>query len=351
MKVMIYEGPKKLCIKEVEDYPIKEDEVRIQSMYSGISHGTEMSVYRGNAPFFRSKLDWNSRLFLQAQENDTWNYPIRSCDPGVWYMGYSNVGRIIETGTTVKGFKNGDIVYSNAPNQTQVIRKYDQIIKLPENIKPENGVFFTNMITTFNGILDTRIKLGDCVAVSGLGVLGQLAVQMVKLSGAFSVYGIDMYDKRLEAALKNGADAVFDPKKTKDIAMDIRKMSGNKGTDAVIEVSGSSKALNEAIRIAAPDTTVTALGWYQGQCSDLNLSEEFHHNRITLKCSQTVFIDPKLSHMWDHKRKERVCLDLLGKLKLDNLITHCIPYENAAEAYEMIDSKPGEIIQVVLVYK
>ena len=83
MKVMIYEGPRKLRLAEVEDMPINKNEVRIQTMFSGISHGTEMNVYRGNAPFFRRKADWDVRLFRPADESEKWSYPIRSCDPGV----------------------------------------------------------------------------------------------------------------------------------------------------------------------------------------------------------------------------------------------------------------------------
>lgn len=350
MKAMIYEGPRNLKVLEVEDFPLKNDEVRISALFSGISHGTEMNVYRGYAPFFRRKMDWDVRLFQNARESEKWNYPVRSCDPGVWYMGYANVGKVIETGSEIKNIRTGDIVYSHAPHQSQVIRKECDVIRLPDSIKPEHGIFFTNLMTTFNGILDTSIKLGDVVAVSGLGVLGQLTVQLAKLSGAFRVYGIDLLEKRNSAAAVNGADRVFNPQKYEDVALEIRKLTDNKGVDAVIEVSGNTRALKEAIRIAAPDTTITALGWYQGSCSDLDLSEEFHHNRVTIRSSWTAEIGPSIRHMWNNGRKEKMVLELLSKLSLDNLITHRIPYDSVAEAYRMIDSNPGDIIQMVLTY-
>lgn len=350
MKVMVYEGPRKLRVEEADDFTIGTEQVRIQTMYSGISHGTEMNVYRGSAPFFKRDMDWGVRLFKNVDENEAWHYPIRSCDPGVWYMGYANVGKVIEAGKNVKDINVGDIVYSHAPHQSQVIKNWQDVIKLPDNIKPQHGVLFTNLMTAYNGILDTKIKLGDSIAVSGLGVLGQLVVQMAKFSGAFGVYGIDVFNKRLDAALQNGADKVFNVKTTTDIAYEIRKLTNNRGADTVIEVSGNTSALNEAIRIAAPDTTVTALGWYQGQCIGLDLSEEFHHNRVSIKCSQTGAVSPEISHMWNDKRKEKVCLDLLSKLNLENIITHEIPFENVAEAYEMIDKDPKDIIQIVLTY-
>lgn len=350
MKIMTYTGPRRLVVSEIEAPPIAEDEVRVQTLFSGISHGTEMNVYRGQAPFFRRKLDGSVRLFRPAAEREKWAYPIRSCDPGVWYMGYANVGKVIEVGSGVRAVQVGDIVYAHAPHQSQIVKKEADLVKLPSSVNPEHAVFFTNLMTTFNCILDASIKLGDVVVVSGLGVLGQLLVQLARLSGAFRVYGVEVFEKRADVALLNGADAVFNPRLCEDVAHEIRKLTNGRGADITIEASGNDKALNEAIRIAAPDTSVIALGWYQGPCHNLDLSEEFHHNRISIRCSQTGSVNPCLRHMWDFERKKQVVLELMPKLRLDNLITHRIPYDQVAEAYEMIDQNPGETIQVVLTY-
>ncbi len=350
MKVLVYEGPRDLKVKEVDDRSIKNDEVRIKTLYSGISHGTEMNIYKGIAPFFRRKRDGKTKLFIDATTEEKWTYPIKSCDPGVWYMGYANVGKVIETGKDVFDVKEGDVVYSAAPHQSQVIRNTSQVTRLPDGIKPEYGVFVTSLVTAFNAILDSNIKLGDTVAVSGLGVLGQLVVQMAKMSGAHKVFGIDLFDRRLKAALENGAHKVYNPTECRDIAYEIRKQTDNTGADAVIEISGNQKALNEAIRIAAPDAQVTAAGWYQGKCTDIDLSEEFHHNRIKLRCSQTGGINPALSYTWDRPRRQKACMDILQKLKLDNIITNVFDYEDAAKAYEMIENEPEEIIQAVFKY-
>jgi len=348
MKVMVYEGPRTVSLAEVPDFPLQKNQVRTKTLYTGLSHGTEMNVYRGVAPFFKNKMDPETKLFVPA-EQDAWTYPIRSCDPGVWYMGYANVGEVIEIGADVKEFALGDIVFSNSPHQSQVVLNAEDAVKLPEGLKPEQGVFFANLITSYNAILDSEIKLGDKIAVSGLGVLGQMASQMVKMSGALEVYGIDLFEKRREAALANGVDKVFDPT-AGDVAMQIRKLTNKKGPDSVIESSGSVKGLHNAIRVAAPDTTITALSWYQGACSDLNLAEEFHHNRVAIRCSQMVWINPKIRHMWDTERRKQTCVELIQKLKLGNLITDIIPYDKVASAYELVDKHPADIIQVVLKY-
>ena len=350
MKIMVYNGARQLKVENAPELPMKENEVRIQTICSGLSHGTEMNVYRGLAPFFRRKYDPDTRLFEDAGNTEIWQYPIKSSDPGVWYMGYANVGRVIEVGTEVKNIKIGDIVCSSAPHQSEVVKPEADVIALPEGLKPEYGVFLTNLMTTLNGILDSHIKLGDTVVVMGLGVLGQLVAQMAKMSGAFTVYGIDMFETRLRAALENGCDQVFNPQTCSDIAKKIRKLTKNKGADVVIEVTGNSRALNEAVRIAAPETSVIALSWYQGMIQGLDLSEEFHHNRIGIKQSQTNNLDPAFRNLWDNDRRIESCLKILGKLKLDNLITQKIPYDEVATAYELVDKNPEKAIQVLITY-
>ena len=105
MKAIMYKGPRDLEVIQVPRQDMGEDQIRLKSVYSGVSHGTEMNIYRGIAPFFRKKQDPETRLFLPAEEDELWEYPVRSCDPGVWYMGYASVGEVIEVGKNVEGIK------------------------------------------------------------------------------------------------------------------------------------------------------------------------------------------------------------------------------------------------------
>ncbi len=348
MKAILYEAPGKLEVIDVPSLSMGKDQIRLKSLYSGVSHGTEMNVYRGLAPFFRKKQDPETRLFVPAAENEVWEYPVKSCDPGVWYMGYASVGEVIETGANVKEIQVGDIVACSAPHQEENVIDAKDAVLLPKTIPAEKGILFTNLLTSYNGILDTHINLGDVVVISGLGVIGQLLVQMAQMSGAFKVYGVDVLKKRRDAALENGCDEVFDPASC-DVAMEIRRRTKNRGADKVIEASGNAKALNEAIRIAAPETTVTVLAWYQGALSAVDLSEEFHHNRIGLKQSQTGSMDPSFSNLWDYQRRVDSCIHILEKLKTENLFTE-FRYDEIQKAYHTIDREPEKIIQAVITY-
>ena len=351
MKVLQYDGPRSLKVVVAPDYgAISDDEVRIESLYSGVSHGSEMNVYRGTAPFYRRKYDGATRLFVPAKEQETWSYPFRSCDPGVWYIGYSNVGRVVEVGSAVTEIGVGDVVQTDGPHQTMVVRPAHACIRIPSEVDPAHGVFLTNLMTAYNGILDTSIKLGDTVVISGTGVLGQLIAQMAKLSGALQVICVDTYETRLAVAMNNGADYTINARTCADIAMEVRKLTGDRGADAVIEASGSQVALNEAIRIVAPDGIVTALSWYQGPCDKLDLSQEFHQNRVTIKCSHTGGVAPAIGNMWNYERKVRTCLQLLSRLRFENLLTSVLPYDEAPTGYRMIDEGDPSIIQVAFKY-
>ena len=314
-----------------------------------MSHGTEMNVYRNLVPQFSKINDPETRLLLPAEGQQAWTYPVRSCDPGMWGLGYSNVGKVIEKGAKVAGFEIGDIVYSSSPHQTQVVKDASEFIKVPKDLDPKYVIFFFNLMTTYNAILDARIKLGDVVVVSGLGLLGQLCAQMAKMSGAAKVYGIDTYSHRRQAAEENGCDETFDPLSGQDIALEIRKRTDNRGADVVLEVSGNTHALNEAIRIAAPETTVIVVSWYQSEARGLYLADEFHHNRIGLKQSQSAHVDPAFSTLYSLSRRQEFCMNLLKQLSLDNLI-NMVDYQEAPSAYEHVDQHPEDVIQIVFRY-
>ncbi|MDO4272188.1 MAG: zinc-binding alcohol dehydrogenase [Eubacteriales bacterium] len=351
MKILVYNGPGDLEIQEAEDLLPRPGEIKVKTLYSGVSHGTEMNVYNNLVPQFSKYQDPETKLLLSGDENHkAWQYPIKSCDPDVWCLGYSNIGKVTEIGEGVKDFSIGDIVFSASSHQSHIVKPAKEFIKLEKDIDPKKAVVLFNLKTTYTAILDAKIKLGDVVVVSGLGLLGQLCVQMAKLSGAFQVYGIDIYENRRKAALENGCDEVFDPIETKDIAMEIRKRTNNRGADVVMEVSGNSKALQEAIRIAAPDTDVIVVSWYQNEARGLYLGDEFHHNRIGVKQSQSAHVAPEFAHMYPEERRQKALQHIIGKLSLDSLL-QVMDFDSAPEAYKTIHDHPDQVIQVVFSYE
>jgi len=328
-------------IRDYEAGVVQENKVKVKTLFTGFSHGTEMNVYRGTASFYRKRFDPDLRLFLETDK--VRDYPIR--------YGYINVGEITELGGEVARVQKGDMVLTFQPHQTESVVNADDVVKLSKDIDPLLGIFIPNLSTTFNGILDSHINLGETVTVFGCGLLGQLLIQQAKLSGAGQVIAVDMIDKRLDIASLSGADILLNPKKEKDIALKIRRLTSNIGSDVVIDVSGSDKVLHEAIRTTAFQGTVIAMSWYQGGASDLFLGEEFHSNRITIKCSQTGSVDVALTHRWNNQRKLNTVLKLLKTLKLKELVSHRFSFADIASAYKLIDQHPEEVLQVVVEYQ
>ena len=349
MKVLTYTGPRALEVNDAASKALKPDHVRIATMYTGISHGTEMNIYRGDAPQWTKVQDPKTRLFEEpAEGQNAWTYPISSNQDGVWWMGYAAVGKVIEIGAEVKDIAVGDVVYVVAPHESEIVAWEGSCTKLPDGIDYRTGIFLNNLNTAFNGILDSRIKLGDYVVVSGLGVLGQLIAQLAKKSGAI-VIGIDGYDLRLNKAKELGAiDYAF--KAGKGTAEKVKELTDYRGADLVIEASGSTRGLQEAIRMAAYDGNVTCISWYHGPYDVLDFSGEFHHNRVTIRTSHTCAIDKAISNTWDMKRRNETCVKLLSELKLSDLITTQIDFNDAPKAYEQIDKHGEQVIQTILDY-
>ncbi len=317
-------------------------EVAIRSLYSGISHGTEMNVYRGDAPMWQRKQDRRRRLFVDSDEPE-WHYPLR--------YGYACVGVVTAVGPDVAQVAEGDVVFCFGPHQSAHVLPARSVFKLPEGIDPKAGVFVANLNTTFNGMLDAGLRLGECVVVFGQGILGQLTVQWAKLSNASPVIAVDLIEKRLEISKRvSGADLVYNAGEVRDIAMTVRELTDNRGADVVCEFSASDRALNEAIRTACYNGKIIVMSWYAGALANVYLGAEFHHNRIQLISSHLSGISPDLSNRWTSARRMEAVLSLMPQLRLEELITDVIDHDDAAAAYELIDKRPQDVLQVVLAY-
>lgn len=336
------EGPRRISIVEQTLPAPGEGQVEVRSLCSAISHGTEMNVYRGDAPMWHMVQDRETRLFVE-RATPQWQYPMP--------YGYACVGEITRVGPGVDRVQTGDQVFCYASHRSGHILSQTAVTKLPSGTEPEVGVLLANLNTTFNGILDADLHLGETVVVFGQGVLGQLMVQWSKLSGAGTVVAVDLVDTRLAISREvSHADVVLNPNDTTDIGMFVRHLTGQRGADVVFEVSASDRALHEAIRTVCYNGKVIVMSWYAGALPNVYLGREFHHNRIQLICSQTGNIRPELSHRWSMARRQQAVLDLMPRLKLQGLISHRIDHRQAATAYELIDRHADQIMQVVLTY-
>jgi 2-desacetyl-2-hydroxyethyl bacteriochlorophyllide A dehydrogenase len=344
-------APRTLELREYQDpAELGPREVRLQSVLSGISHGTEMNLYRGTAPFAEKHFDGQHRLFVPNQE------------PGFQPMGlgYELVSRVLEVGRSVTEVAVGDLVHTAANHRpTSVVNLDDEarsqipLQVLPESVNPASAVFAALVGVALAAIHDAQIKVGDDVAIFGMGTIGLILVQLARQSGALHITAIDPISKRREMAARLGADLTLDPTTT-DPAMVLKhRPSGPCGPDVVLEASGNYRALQSAIRTAHMGGNVVTLGYYQGGATPLQLGEEWHHNRLNLISSMAVWQCPsRYAPMWDRPRITRTAVSLLerGLVQVEGLITQRFDYLDAPLAYQFIDEHPDETIKAVLVY-
>ncbi len=340
-----FAGPRTVTVIEEEDRPLREHEVRVRTLYSGISTGTELATYRNTSPHLHKRWDPSLRLLVRDPANESVQYPIT--------IGYEEVGEVSETGTAVENLPVGTIVYGTWGHRSEGIVEAAHVREriLPPGADPLLGIFSHIGATSLNGILDSSIRLGETVAVFGLGVVGQLVCQMAKLSGA-QVIGVDLIPMRLQKATELGADHVIDGRE-RSAAEAIKQLTGGRGADVCVEASGSTQALNEAIRACSLGSKVVALGFFQGEAQGLYLGEEFHHNRIQVICSQIGGVAFELQHRWDRLRLVHTFMQLAaqGKLQLRPLITHIVSAAHAPALFRLIDEEPAEVLQAVLDFR
>ena len=308
-------------------------EARIKTTATAISHGTEMLVYRGEVP-----PDLPLDLPTLA---GSFAFPIK--------YGYASVGRVLDAGAGVEHLSPGDPVFVHHPHQDAFVVPSALPLHLPDGLDPTLGLFLANLETALNVVHDAAPRLGETALVFGQGVVGLLVTQLLGLAGVNRVLAVDPLEKRRTLALEVGADEAFEP--TEDLRERILERTAGRGADLAVEVSSSGVALQGAIDAVAAEGTVVVASWYGTKPVTLSLGGHFHRGRVRLRSSQVGRVNPELGHRWDPARRTQAALDLLPRLRLKELVSHRLPFEKAPGAYRLLDERPEEVVQVVLVHE
>jgi 2-desacetyl-2-hydroxyethyl bacteriochlorophyllide A dehydrogenase len=334
-------GTRSVAVAEEEDPPLGPNQVRLETWFSGISAGTELTTYRGSNPYLNKMWDPQRRLFVEG--GPTVDYPMSG-----W--GYEEVGQVVAVGADVTSPVVGDVVYGTWGHRSHAVVPVTAIAGhvLPPQVSPVQGIFVRVGAIALNAVLAANIHLREHVAVFGQGVIGLLATRMAALSGA-TVTAVDTLPTRLALATSMGAKEIVSASHPGGAAAAIHTLDPA-GADVAIELSGNYRALHEAIRSVRPSGRVVAAGFYQGEGIGLRLGEEFHLNQVELISSQIGSVPAALKARWDRDRLERVFVGLLADrtLELSPLVSHVFAVADVAEAFELLDERPAEALQVVL---
>ena len=169
----------------------------VETQFSAISPGTELLIYRGQAP---SDLAADENI---AALSGSLVFPLQ--------YGYAAVGTVIEVGDDLSPKWIDRTVFSFQPHQTHFITTPEQVIPLPEGVSPQSAVFLPNMETAVNFLMDGHPLIGERVAVFGQGIVGLLTTALLSKFPLKDLLTLDLYPNRRAASLDAGAIQSFDP--------------------------------------------------------------------------------------------------------------------------------------------
>jgi 2-desacetyl-2-hydroxyethyl bacteriochlorophyllide A dehydrogenase len=300
---LVFPGPNKVEVRQEEVTPPGPGEVLCAARKSLISIGTEMYCLQG---VFDPGTNWGEWV----------QYPFRP--------GYSMAARVVAVGEGVAAFKEGDRLAAWVPHQGHFKLAPEHLYSIPDAVSDEDAPWMCLATTTQLGVRRAGHVLGENVGVVGLGMLGQLVVQYLVLSGARRIIAIDPVQSRLDMARAHGA--------THTLAMDVREarqairdITGGQLLDVVYDITGHPAVLAPCLPLLrklgrlvllgdTPTPTQQRLG--PGVVSD-SIAILGIHGTMTPD-------QPTEFYPWTRREVIALFFDYLaqGRMKVADLITH-----------------------------
>ena len=333
---MLYElistKPNECELRAYEEAAPGDEQLMVKVDFGSPKHGTELNHFRGTDPFITMDFDEEYQLFLKDESKTGGDFFMK---PGnMW------VGKIQQMGQGVSGFKIGQRIAGYGPlRNTHILHAKDALI-MPESMTWKEAVCYDPVQFALGGLRDSKMRMGDTVAVFGLGAIGLIAAQMARRAGAAFVAVIDPIARRREVALKCGADMALDPNEC-DVGLELKKATFKRGVDIAIESSGSYSALQAAMRGIIYAGNISVVGWY-GECTGkLDFGKEAHFNQPNLIFSRACS-DPNRLHGWSFERICEASWDMLckGDYACEDIVDPVVPFAEVASAYCEINTSP-----------
>jgi predicted dehydrogenase len=277
-------------------------------------------------------------------------------------VGYSVAGEVLAVGEGVDGFAIGDRVAAAGANQAvhaEVVSvPKNLVVRIPDGVAFDTAAFTTVGAIALQGVRLAELRLGELAGVIGLGLLGQITVQLLRANGC-RVIGIDPQPARAEQALRFGAEASVTT--DDEFRAACARASHGRGVDAVLiaadtQSDGPVTLAGEVARDKGVVVSVGAVGMnvprkhYFEKELDLRVSRSYGPGRYDEAYEQQGIDYPYGFVRWTENRNMQAFLWLGAEKKLDlePLITHRLDIADAAEAYELITGKTGQPFMGVL---
>lgn len=326
--------------QDYQDVPLQGAQVRVVTEYAAAKHGTEMGLYKGYIQA-RGVFDSEFQLFREPKEPRP-AYPVG--------VGNMIVGPVLEVGPLVRELEVGNMVCTYGDFAETCTTKEGHCWKMPEGMSWKSAVCLDPAAFAMGAVRDGHVRVGDAVAVFGLGAIGLMVVQIAKLGGASPMIVVDPIGRRRQVAMDLGADLTLDPV-TADVGLELKIATDRRGVDVAIEYSGTAAAMQAALRGVAYGGTVVAGASPPPYGAGLNLGQEAHVNipRIVFSraCSQPDREYPR----WDEGRIFSTCWRLLSERSITGqpIVQPVVPFGSLLSEYPKIATHPDDYIKLGVV--
>jgi len=297
-------------LREESIAPPAPGQLLVETLYSGVSRGTESLVFAGRVPPSEHQ---RMRAPHQAGELP---FPVK--------YGYLNVGRVVDGPAALVG----RAVFCLYPHQTRYVVDAGAVTPLPDGVPAARAVLAGNCETAVNALWDAGLRVGDRVAVVGGGVVGCLVAYLAARVVGCQVELVDVAPARAAVAAALGV-GFASPDGARPEA------------DVVFHASGAPEGLRTALALAGQEATIVELSWYGDRPVELPLGGPFHARRLTLRSSQVGGIPAPQRARWDYARRLTLALSLLRDPTLDVLIDGESPFAELPRVLPRLAASPG----------
>jgi predicted dehydrogenase/threonine dehydrogenase-like Zn-dependent dehydrogenase len=354
----------KLAVATVPEPGVRPGHVLIANAYSVISAGTEkMAIELARKSLLGKARERPAELrrVIEKLKSEGFFATLQQVSARLdepLPMGYSCAGVVLACGAGVRELSPGDRVASNGPHAEIVCVPRNLCARVPEGVPLEQAAFGVLGAVALQGVRLAKLELSETAFVIGLGLVGQLAVAILRAAGV-RVIGTDPDASRCELAMRMGAEAAR-PGVT---ARDVEQATRGLGADAVIVAAATSS--DEPMRLAAEAVRKKGRVVLVG-VSGLSLDRRplyFKECELVVSCSYGPGrYDPDYEERghdypaayvrWTEQRNLQAVLDLMaqGRLDVAPLISHRFPIEKALDAYKLIEDASEPYLGLLLQY-
>jgi len=279
-------------------------------------------------------------------------------------LGYSAAGTVAEVGEGVEGFAIGDRVAcagaSYASHAEMISVPKNLCVKVPDEVEIEAAAFGTLGAIALQGVRLAAPTLGEAVVVIGLGLLGQITIQLLRANGC-RVFGIDTDTTKFDLARELGAEDCCSPADARDV---VEGWSRGRGADAVlitaatrsndpVELAGEiSRLKGRVVVVGLVGMDVPREPYYERELT-LQMSMSYGPGRYDAEYEERGHDYPFEYVRWTEGRNIEAFLDLIadGSIDIARLISHRFPIEKAQDAYALIEAGSKEpYLGILLTY-